>query len=119
MVHRAKWCPRQRPPKGAIILPIRQPGQSGGRWKVMSKTRTARTLVLLAILRGIGSVVQAAPAPTAAEAAAVKTAIDNATKTCAQAADLCTIVPPTTVKAALACRPAVIALMAQVGRADL
>src|SRR2546426_457867 len=62
---------------------------------------------------------QAAPAPAAAETAAAKTAIDNATKTCAQAADLCTIVPPTTVKVALACRPAVIDLMAKVGRADL
>jgi len=66
-------------------------------------------MVLLAILAGSGSVMQAAPAPTptAAEAAAAKTAIENATKTCAQAADLCTIVPPTTVKVALACRPAI------------
>jgi len=74
---------------------------------VTTKTRPAGTLVLLAILAGSGSVLQAAPAPTAAETAVAKTAIDNATKTCVQAADLCTIVPPTTVKVALACRPAI------------
>src|SRR6266699_2029823 len=84
----------------------------------MTKNRAARTLILLAILAGSGSVMKAAPGPTAADTAAVKTALDNTTKTCAQATDLCTIVPPTTVKVALACRPALINLMGKVGRAD-